>query len=84
MAGLQLGSGVSGQVTGSVIPGLYGGYGGASVPAASNIAEGPVTITQQAWGVPSASGGGGVGIKAAGISTAALILLGFIWWALPR
>jgi len=80
MAGLNLGTGV----TGSVVGGLYSGYGSAAVPAASGIPEGPSSITQQAWGVPSASGGGGVGIKAAGISTAALILLGFIWWALPR
>jgi hypothetical protein len=80
MAGMKLGTGV----TGSVVGNLYGGYGSAGVPAASGIPEGPVTITQQAWGVPSAGSGTGTGIKAAGISTAALILLGFIWWALPR
>jgi hypothetical protein len=80
MAGMNPGTGV----TGSVVGGLYGGYGGAAVPSASNVPEGPATITQQAWGVPSASGRGGLGLKAAGISTAALVLLGFIWWALPR
>jgi hypothetical protein len=80
MAGMRLGTGV----TGSVVGNLYGGYGSAGVPAASGIPEGPGTITQQAWGVPSASGSTGVGIKAAALSTAALVLLGFIWWALPR
>lgn len=80
MAGLNLGTGVSGSVVGS----LYGGYGGASVPAASTVPEGPRTITQQAWGVPSAGGGSRVGLHAAGIGTIALGLLAFIWWALPR
>jgi hypothetical protein len=80
MAGLKLGTGVSGSVVGN----LYGGYGGAAVPAASGIPEGPGTITQQAWGVPSASGGSNIGLHAAGISTLALVALVFIWWALPR
>jgi hypothetical protein len=81
MAGMRLGT----QLDGSVVGGLYGGYGGASVPAASGVPEGPVTITQQAWGVPSASGSGSrVGITAAAIGTGALIMLAFIWWALPR
>jgi len=80
MAGMKLGTGVSGSVVG----GLYGGYGSASVPAASGVPEGPGTITQQAFGVPSAGAGPAVGLHAAGISTIALVLLGFIWWALPR
>lgn len=80
MAGMRLGTGV----TGSVVGGLYGGYGGAAVPAASGIPEGPSTITQQAWGVPTAGGGSQLGLHAAGIGTLALGLLVFIWWALPR
>jgi len=80
MAGMKLGTGV----TGSVVGNLYGGYGGAAVPTATGVPEGPGTITQQAWGVPSPSSGSKLGLKAAGISTAALVLLGFIWWALPR
>ncbi len=80
MAGLNMQTGLSGSVVG----GLYGGYGGASVPAASGIAEGPGTITQQAWGVPGPGGGRRVGLAAAGIGTAALAALVFIWWALPR
>jgi hypothetical protein len=72
------------QLDGSVVGGLYGGYGGAAVPAASGIPEGPVTITQQAFGVPSVSGGSRVGLTAAAIGTGALIILAFIWWALPR
>jgi len=80
MAGLKMATGLSGSVVG----GLYGGYGGASVPAASGIPEGPSTITQQAWGVPSAGSGRPVGLTAAGIGTAALAALAFIWWALPR
>lgn len=81
MAGLKMATGLNG----SVIGGLYGGYDGASVPAASGIPEGPPTITQQAFGVPSASGGGRrLGLSAAAIGTAALVAMGFIWWALPR
>lgn len=80
MSGMKLGTGV----TGSVVGNLYGGYGGAAVPAASGVPEGPGTITQQAWGVPSPSSGSVLGLQAAGISTGALILLVFIWWALPR
>lgn len=81
MAGMKMATGLSGSVVG----GLYGGYNGASVPAASTVPEGPATITQQAFGVPSASSTGGkVGLTAAGIGTGALVLLFFIWWALPR
>jgi len=84
---MRLGSGLN--VGGSAVGNLYnygsGQPGSAAAPAASGIAEGPVTITQQAWGVPPASGAGAnVGIRAACVSTAALILLGFIWWTLPR
>lgn len=84
MAGLKMSTGFNGG--GSVVGGLYRGYGsGGSVPAASTVPEGPVTITQQAWGVPPASGGGtSCGLHAAGISTGALVLLVLIWWALPR
>jgi hypothetical protein len=79
MSGMKLGTGVSSSVVGN----LYGGYGSAAVPGVSTVPEGPSTITQQAWGVPS-SGGSMIGLHAAGISTGALILLAFIWWALPR
>lgn len=80
MAGMRIATGL----TGSVVGNLYGGYGSASVPAATGIPEGPQTITQQAWGVPSPGSGRRLGLTAAGIGTAALVLLGFIWWALPR
>jgi hypothetical protein len=80
MSGMKLGTGVSGSVVGN----LYGGYGSAAVPGVSGIPEGPGTITQQAWGVPSAGSGSMIGLHAAGISTLALVMLGFIWWALPR
>lgn len=80
MAGLKMATGLSGSVVG----GLYGGYGGAAVPAASGVPEGPGTITQQAWGVPGAGGGSRLGLSAAAIGTAAVAALVFIWWALPR
>lgn len=80
MAGMKMATGLSGSVVG----GLYGGYNGASVPAASGIPEGPVTITQQAWGVPPAGNGSRLGLTAAAIGTGALAVLVFIWWALPR
>jgi len=80
MAGMKVATGL----TGSVVGNLYGGYGGAAVPGVSGVAEGPQTITQQAWGVPSAGGGSRLGLWGAGIGTAALVVLGFIWWALPK
>lgn len=80
MAGMRIATGLNGSVVGN----LYGGYGAAAVPAATGIPEGPQTITQQAWGVPSPGSGRRLGLAAAGIGTAALVLLGFIWWALPR
>jgi hypothetical protein len=82
MAGMKMSTGFSGAS--SVVGGLYGGYGSAAVPAASNIPEGPTTITQQAFGVPPAGGGSNCGIHAAAISTGALVTLLLIWWALPR
>lgn len=80
MAGLNLGTGFRGSAVGS----LYGGYNGASVPAASTVPEGPATITQQAFGVPPAGGTPARGLHAAAISTGALVLLLVIWWTLPR
>lgn len=80
MAGLRMATGLNGSVVGS----LYGGYPGAAVPAASGIPEGPATITQQAFGVPSATRGSRVGLSASAIGTVAIGLLIFIWWALPR
>ena len=81
MAGMKMATGLSGSVVG----GLYGGYNGAGVPAASTVPEGPATITQQAFGVPAAGGGGlSHGLTAATIGTAAVVALIFIWWALPR
>ena len=80
MAGTKLGTGF----TGSAVGNLYGGYNGASVPPASSVPEGPVTITQQAFGVPPASGDRPRGLHAAAVGTGALILLAIIWWTLPR
>ena len=80
MAGMKVATGL----TGSVVGNLYGGYGGEAVPGVSGVPEGPQTITQQAWGVPSAGGGSRLGLWGAGIGTAALVVLGFIWWALPK
>ena len=80
MAGMSLGNGLSG----SVFAGGYPGYASASTPFATTVSEGPSTITQQAYGVPGVSGGGSKGLTAAAISTAALAVLVFIWWSLPR
>jgi len=80
MAGLNLSTGLSG----SVFAGGYPGYGSASVPVATTVPEGPSTITQAAYGVPGAGGGGRKGLTAAAIGTAAIAALVFIWWSLPR
>lgn len=80
MAGMSLGTGFSG----SVFANGYPSYNGAAVPGASTVAEGPGSITQQAYGVPGAGSGGKRGLAVAGIGTFALAALAFIWWSLPR
>ncbi len=80
MAGLNLGTGLSG----SVFANGYPSYGGAAVPAATTVPEGPSSITQQAYGVPGVGAGGNKGLTIAGIGTFALVALAFIWWSLPR
>lgn len=82
MSGLYLNSGFG--LHASAVPTMFGGYGGASVPGASTVPEGPMTITQQAYGVPGVSGGGRKGLTIASIGTFALAALAFIWWSLPR
>jgi hypothetical protein len=76
---LGVGLGLGGSVFAQGYPST-----GAFVPAASTVPEGPATITQRAFGVPSAGAGGSKGLTCAGIGTAALALLAFIWWTLPR
>lgn len=79
----QLGAGIS--LGGSVFSNGFPGFRAAAVPGASTVPEGPVTITQQAFGVPSVGGSyARKGIAGAAISTAALVLLGLFWWSLPR
>lgn len=80
MPGLSLDTGL----TGSVFANGYPGYGGAAVPAASTVPEGPSTITQMAYGVPGVGNGGRRGLTAAAIGTFALAALAFLWWSLPR
>jgi hypothetical protein len=82
MAGLFLGSNAG--ITASAVPNMFNGYGGAAVPAASTVPEGPSTITQQAFGVPGVGPGGKKGLTIAGLGTFALVALAFIWWSLPR
>jgi hypothetical protein len=82
MAGLFLGSNAG--ITASAVPGMFNGYGGAAVPAASTVPEGPSTITQQAFGVPGVGPGGRKGLTIAGLGTFALVALAFLWWSLPR
>lgn len=76
---MQLGAGIGG----SAFANGYPGY--ALTPGASTVPEGPATITQQAFGVPGPGDAPGrKGLTLAGIGTAALVGLAFIWWALPR
>lgn len=77
----QFGAGLGG----SVFAGGWPGYPAAALPGASTVPEGPSSITQAAWGVPSATdSSGNAGITAGAIGTAALVVLAFIWWSLPR
>jgi hypothetical protein len=64
-----------------------GGYGSASVPAAAGVsASGPTSIGQQAFGVVAGdAGGSNTSLYAVvGGGAAALGVLVFIWWSLPR
>jgi hypothetical protein len=75
----MFGAGIGGSVFTNGYPGR------AMVPGASTVPEGPATITQQAFGVPGpGEASGRKGLTLAGIGTAALVGLAFIWWALPR
>lgn len=82
MAGLSLSSGIG--INGSVVPGMFGGYPNAAVPVATTVPEGPMSITQQAYGVPGVGAGGKKGLTIAGLGTFALAALAFLWWSLPR
>jgi len=76
----QFGAGLGGSV-------FVNGYpsAGAFVPGASTVPEGPSSITQRAFGVPSGiDDGGGKGLTVAGLGTLALAVLAFIWWSLPK
>ena len=77
MSGMSLGTGFTGSV-------FAGGYPGAAVPAASTVPEGPMTITQAAYGVTGVGGPRKLGLTAAAIGTAAIGILVFMWWSLPR
>jgi len=79
MAG-QFGAGLGGSVFAG------GGYPSSPfVPGASTVPEGPSSITQRAFGVPSGiDDGGSKGLTVAGLGTLALAVLAFIWWSLPK
>jgi hypothetical protein len=64
-----------------------GGFPGAAVPAAAGVSpQGPSTVGQQAFGIVAGdSGGSNTPLYAAiGGGAAALGLMVFIWWSLPR
>lgn len=80
MAGLSLNMGLGSSV-------FTPGYSSAATPAAANPSpQGPTTIGQKAFGIRT--GGDGmyscahIGLISAG--TLSLILLGFIYYSLPR
>jgi hypothetical protein len=78
VAGMQMQTGL----TGSVVGRLY--QGAASVPMAG-IPEGG-TISEAAYGsVPGVNTPGApAGLHAMIVSGACLVILGIIWWGLPR
>jgi hypothetical protein len=79
---LQLSTGLSGQGFA-----FAGGFPAASVPAAAGVPEGPRTIGQRGFGVTLGGGAGGpatAGLGSTAVGAAALAVLVFIWWSLPR
>lgn len=60
-----------------------GSYGGASLPTAANNPSS--TISQQAFGITSGSGGPSTAAAGAvGSGAIAAALLAWLWWTLPR
>lgn len=82
MSGLNLSTGL----TGSVVGGLYGPNGGASaaMPTRTAVPEGPTTVAAAAYGGVGAEGGSNSGMRACFIGAAAIGILLFMWWTLPR
>lgn len=79
MAGLSLNMGAFGSAG--------GGYNGAATPAAAGASpSGPTSIGQKAFGVTTGGTGGSmVGpIALVSTGTAAIALLWWIWYSLPR
>jgi hypothetical protein len=81
MPGLSLNSGLGASVFAG------GGYPGAATPASAGASpQGPTSIGQKAFGIVT----GNEGFHATGFwgavggGTLAIVLLGFIWWSLPR
>jgi hypothetical protein len=70
---------------GSVVGNLYGGWSpNAQVPAMSGIPEGPPVMPRVVAFEPVAACSPRIGLTAAAIATAAIVLLGVIWLVLPR
>lgn len=80
MSGLNLQTGLTGSVVGSLYPG-----GSAAAPTRTAVPEGPTTIAQAAYG-PGAGGGGSsnAGVHSCIIGGLAIAVLIFMWWSLPR
>ena len=81
MSGLNLSTGL----TGSVVGGLYPNGSSAAAPTRTAMPEGPTTVAAAAYGGGAAgSGASNAGVSACLVGAAAIGLLLFMWWGLPR
>ena len=79
MSGLNLQTGLTGSAVGQ----LYNGSS-AGAPPRTAVPEGPMTVADAAYGGGGSGGGGRCGTHAVVIGVIAAVILGVMWWGLPR
>jgi len=77
---MNMGSGITGSVVGS----LYAGQPSAFTPPPAAYPEGSQSVTAAAFGPQGGGEGVGCGHVTSWIAAASFVILVVIWWGLPR